>query len=716
METVSRTTNERGNVAFRTSKNEIVNQGERVIKSGVEYNHLINTSDVKFTSTFTEGTVDDTVSIMCEIIRNHHGQVKELANFLKKDSEIATKRAIWNFVFNHIQYKRDSPTVEQLSTPARIWLNRSIPNTPTDCDDHSIFVGSLLYCLGIPFCIRIAGYGGKGYSHVYVVAGSVCIDTVLHKFNCEAEYTSKKDTKMMKIETLAGHDTGAVNGLDALQSLHDSGELYDAEMEQIERSEQINGVGDNELFDAEKTLRRMSKTQLETTLREYILEPEKYHALGFGKKYWEYMQKAYDALCQNESLEGIVIKLSDGADWERANLSPLNGYNTASGETIGLLGALEGFFKKLVKKVKNVAKGAVKIAGKAVKAIGSVFKKVGLFLQKINPINIAIRAVLRGMIKNNKKGLAIKMGYGLLTEAQAKSLGVNLEEWKEARKAYVKFAKKYKFLGGKESKLREVLHDGWQKAAKKSNLPTVNLLGGLGLFGRRKRKKRAKARAKKAKQAGRTVIKPKSFKEMIALKAKMKAGQAPVKEEPKMSAEEKERIDFLKLVHADEAKEAGLGVVATGTAVILGKVALILAPILKILKKLGLGKVITKLKEKHIENLSAKITNELDPVAKQKLIDRKQKAENNLAIFNSVAKKPALPPSNPELPSPRNITESQVLPDGSYPYNPEMTNTSPMMAQKPQQAGFGTIGIVMMALVGGGLLLANSGKKEKAKK
>ncbi|MFA9382107.1 MAG: hypothetical protein ACERKO_13710, partial [Acetanaerobacterium sp.] len=314
---------------------------------------------------------------------------------------------------------------------------------------------------------------------------------------------------MMKIETLAGHDTGAVNGLDALQSLHESGELYDAEMEQIEQSEQINGVGDNELFDAEQSLRRMSKTQLETTLREYVLEPEKYHALGFGKKYWEHMQKAYDALCQNESLEGIVIKLTDGANWERANLSPLNGYNTASGETIGLLGALEGFFKKLVKKVKKVAKGAVKIVGKAVKAIGSVFKKVALFLQKINPINIAIRAVLRGMIKNNKKGLAIKMGYGLLNEAQAKNLGVNLEEWKEARKAYVKFAKKYKFLGGKESKLREVLHDGWQKAAKKANLPTVNLLGELGLFGRRKRKK-AKARAKKAKQAVRPVVKVKS--------------------------------------------------------------------------------------------------------------------------------------------------------------------------------------------------------------
>jgi hypothetical protein len=574
-------------------------------------------------------------------------------------------------------------------------LNRSTPNTPTDCDDHSIFVGSLLYCLGIPFCIRIAGYAGNGYSHVYVVAGSVCIDTVLHKFNCEAEYTSKKDTQM-KIETLAGHENETVNALSGLDALHDSGQMFDAEMERIEQSEMINGVGDNELFDAEQAHRKLGKTQLETTLREYILEPEKYHALGFGREYWEHMQKAYDALCQNESLNGIIIKLSDGANWERANLSPLNGYVTSDGRTIGLLGTLEGFFKKLAKKVGKVAKGAVKIVGKAVKAIGSVFKKVGLFLQKINPLNIAVRAFLRGMIKNNKKALAIKMGYGLLNEAQAKGLGVNLAEWKEARKAYVKFAKKWKFLGGNESKLREVLNEGWQKAAKKANLPTVNLLGSLGLFGRRKRKK--KAQAKKA---------------LLASKKPIIKSVSPSEKESESLSEDKERLDFLKLVHADEAKEAGLGFVVTGSAaVIAAKVAIILAPILKLLKSLGLGKVITKLKEKHIENLSAKIDNELDPIAKQKLIEKKQSAENNLAIFNNVAKKPIPTPS----PFPRNITETDALllpNDQSMPSSSYGEQSATMLDNQPQQAGFSKIGLIVLVLAGGGLLLANSGKKAK---
>ena len=222
METVFKTYNQVKGVVFRTAKGEEISQGVRAIKNGSEYSHLIDTSDVKFTSSFSNGGVDDTVHMICKIIKNNHNQVSDLANFLEKSTRFQTLESIWNFVFNHIQYKNDKKGVEQLSTPARIWLNRSTPNTPSDCDDHTIFVGSLLYCLGIPFTIRIAGYEGKPFSHVYIVSGNVCIDTVLHRFNCEAEYSSKKDTKM-QIETLQGYGgQDLYDELGALQSLSDS--------------------------------------------------------------------------------------------------------------------------------------------------------------------------------------------------------------------------------------------------------------------------------------------------------------------------------------------------------------------------------------------------------------------------------------------------------------------------------------------------------------
>jgi hypothetical protein len=181
----------KGEKVFVTNKNEIVGQGRRTIKDGSSFTHLIKIGDVKNISSLTYGNVNSTVQMMSSIIEKYHYQVNDLANFLRKDTELETCKSIWNFVFNHVQYKRDRTDREQLSTPARIWLNREKEGTPSDCDDHTVLVGSLLYCLGIPFLIRIAGYDGNSFSHVYPVTQSnICVDTVLHAFNKEAYYTN----------------------------------------------------------------------------------------------------------------------------------------------------------------------------------------------------------------------------------------------------------------------------------------------------------------------------------------------------------------------------------------------------------------------------------------------------------------------------------------------------------------------------------------------
>ncbi|GAB7086066.1 hypothetical protein [Marinifilum fragile] len=697
METVLKTTNKNGDVVFRTANGQIVHQGVRKIKPGFEFNHLIDTSDVKFTSTFTEGSVDDTVSIMCDIIKKHHEQVKELAKSLKRDTRYNTLKSIWDFVFNHIQYKKDTPGIEQLSTPARIWLNRSTPNTPSDCDDHSLFVGSLLYCLGIPFSIRIAGYEGKPFSHVYVVVGDVCIDTVLHRFNCEAEYTSKKD-KQMQIETLAGvgADPEFVDGLGALNQLHESGENYDTIMQRLHDSEQVNGIGDSELEEEEKALLILGETQLKTTLKEYELEPEKYHTLGFGHKFWLHMKAALQAIRDGESLDGIIIKLTDGSKWERENLSPLNGMAGENGETIGLLSALDGFFKKFRRKIKKFGRYAKKTVKKAGKFIAKGFKKVAKFLMKINPINIAIRAVLRSRIKNNKKGLALKMGYGLLSAAQAKQLGISTKDYNAAKRAYSKFAKKYRFLGGKESKLRRVLASAWQKAAQKASLPYMNLAGDLGqLEGRRRRRRRQRRRA--------------SAQKLALLKKSNTQSSKP------MSKYEKERLAFLKLVHKDIAKQE-LGVVATttaiGSAAIAKKVAMILTPIFSILKAVGLGDMIKKMKEKRISNLSERIKNETDPAKRLLLEQKKSRAENNLVIFNRVLDKKKPDVNLPAKPN-YSVPSYQASNDhGTYHTESGQSNSfQPITANNTKQAGMNPLAIGALLLVGGGLLWGANKKK-----
>lgn len=711
METVSKTHNENGDVAFQTSKGLVVNQGVRPIKSGQEFNHLIDTSKVKFTSTFQEGSVDDTVTIMCEIIKEHHLQVKDLATSLKKNTRIATLQSIWDFVFNHIQYKRDKQGVEQLSTPARIWLNRSTPNTPSDCDDHSLFVGSILYCLGIPFTIRIAGYEGKTFSHVYVVAGDVCMDTVLHRFNCEAEYTSKKDRKM-QIETLQGADTNPANVgvLGALNELSNSAEMYDNTMEQVYANEALNGIEGSQVSAEESALRLLGKNQLGITLKEYALDPEKYHALGFGRRYWEHMKAAFNSLLKGESLDGIIIQLTDGAEWERQNLSPLNGMALEGGETIGMFGALEGFFKKFRRRMKKLGRKVRKGIKKAAKFVAKGFKKVAKFMMKINPINIAIRAVLRSRIKNNKKGMALKMGYGLLSSVQAKQLGISDKDYQAARRAYSKFAKKYKFLGGRESKLRKVLAAAWQKAAKKANLPSMPLAGlsaisELGTLEGRRSRRRKRRRRKRA------------LARRLAAKRRIPK-RRPVRSAKPMSRYAKERLNFLKLVHKDiaDVELKGLGVVvAAGTAAVAAKVAIILVPIMKLLKAVGLDKVVKKMKEKRIENLSERIVNEPDPEKKAVLERKKAKAENNLVIFNKVTQKKKKPLVKSQIPSPRNITSSETGSNDKPIYKVgtgENNLIQPMTNGSTKQAGMSPFAIGALILVGGGLLYGANKKSD----
>lgn len=732
--------NTREGVAFQTSKGETIGQGVRTIQTGRKFDHLINTSEVSFKSTLTQGDVNTTVDLMCEIIKENHNQVRALAEHLKASTREKTLQNIWDFVFNHIQYKRDKQGVEQLTVPARIWLNRSTPNTPSDCDDHSIFIGSLLYCLNIPFSIRIAGYENNPFSHVYIVSGGICIDTVLHKFNCEADYTTKKDTKM-HIETLSGYGSGGsggsgVSGLASLDALHDSGIEFATDMDAIESGQELNGM-DSTVKSGEVALRKFSKTQLETTLDEYDLEPEKFHALGYSPEYWNHMRAALISLSNNESLDGIIIRLEDGGNWEKLNMNPMHGVNSLQDETIGYMGALEGLFKKFKKwskkRIKAVKKG-VRHAGRWLKK--SVLK-VAKFIQKINPINIAIRAVLRSMIKKNKKHLAIKMGYGLLTWSQAQQIGVTKEAWEKSKRAYSKFAKKYKFLGGRESKLRKVLASGWKKAAAKAGMPTMNLSGALGeLDGRRSRRRKRKRAAAKRKalllrsrknRSSRTRLPYKTYKGKrlsYRLKNRRSVPKKPIYRSSrtvsktktgapkKMSAYEKEKLAFLKLVHADIAKKEGLkglGVVATASStVIAAKVAIILAPILKLLKSLGLGDFIKKMKKKRIDNLSKRIEAEKDPAKKVKLEEKKARAEHNLVIFNKVADKKKPAAKTPQKPNYSTPTAQQVTSSQQAEVVTPMIQTNPAISaeSKTQQMGGSKIGLGVMALVAGGLVLA----------
>ena len=124
---------------------------QRRIKSGNQYDKLFPKPDFSDTL-LQEGNVNDTVFLMGEYIQKYKSDTAKLAPILKGKSLEETLRNNWNFVYNHIQYKLDTPGIEELRRPARTWAERK---SGVDCDCYTIFLCTLLLNQGIEPVIRI---------------------------------------------------------------------------------------------------------------------------------------------------------------------------------------------------------------------------------------------------------------------------------------------------------------------------------------------------------------------------------------------------------------------------------------------------------------------------------------------------------------------------------------------------------------------------------
>lgn len=190
----------------------LVATGKRNIRSGSQYDKFFTEhpegNEVELRE---DGDVYDTLKLMRKIVNDTLSQTKAIAKELEGSSREETARNIWNFLYHHVQYKKDNPMREQLRTPARSWKDRK---KGVDCDCYSIFISSILTNLGIPHAFRMAGYK-KDFQHVYVVVprnGTTIgarntvwvIDPVVDRFNHEVPFTKKHDQKMAKVTMLNG--------------------------------------------------------------------------------------------------------------------------------------------------------------------------------------------------------------------------------------------------------------------------------------------------------------------------------------------------------------------------------------------------------------------------------------------------------------------------------------------------------------------------------
>jgi len=180
----------------------------RRLKSGKEYDKLFPKPSFQQRTIRDKIDAVETVKDIEKIVLHTLGQTKHIAKVLKGKTVAETCENIWYFIYEHIQYARDTPGYEELHSPARIWAKRK---HGVDCDDYTILISSILMNLGITHRLRMTKYR-RDWQHIYVVVphkshpdGYFTIDPVVDEFDYEVGFSGKKDTMMKpKIQSSLG--------------------------------------------------------------------------------------------------------------------------------------------------------------------------------------------------------------------------------------------------------------------------------------------------------------------------------------------------------------------------------------------------------------------------------------------------------------------------------------------------------------------------------
>jgi hypothetical protein len=186
---------------------------KRNIKPGYEYDHLFPASENDNETIRRHANLDDTVAFIPKVVQQTLFQTKGIAKKLKAANTYETCKNIWQFVYGHINYKKDEEGFEQVRSPARTWHDRTVG---VDCDCYSVFISSILTNLGIPHTLRITKYQRNYFQHIYPIVpnGSrhITIDCVTDQFDYEVPYSEKKDYPM-DLQYLSGFDDDGMEEL-----------------------------------------------------------------------------------------------------------------------------------------------------------------------------------------------------------------------------------------------------------------------------------------------------------------------------------------------------------------------------------------------------------------------------------------------------------------------------------------------------------------------
>lgn len=441
-----------------------ISSGYRPIQEGKQFNQFFGFPEEKDRVIIQDGEVDDTVELMKKVVWKYLNDTKKIAAYLKGKSIGETCQNIWNFLYNHIQYKLDKRGLEQLRRPCRSWAERS---TGIDCDCFSIFVSSILTNLQIPHHFRITKYDQDVYQHVYVVVpkengqGEYIVDCVLSRFNYEKPFTAKKDFTMslngINVAVLSGTTSNVMDLVNDLEGLDNLG----AENEQ-ERLETIYAhlvKTRNMIAGKPHLIQEVDYPPAFLKMLDYAIAnwntPSRDKALAILSQNEDALNKHFqmEGIPENSDLEGL------DNDWDELD-------DMTNDEIMGYLGKSK---KRQEKKEKRKEKKAEKKAERKAnpkkkgffKKVGEAVKKGGKAFIRYNPVTISARNGFLLALKLNIKKMGSKLKWGYATKEQAAAKNIGADQWEKSKNALAKIEKLFADkLQGKRDKLKNAILKG----------------------------------------------------------------------------------------------------------------------------------------------------------------------------------------------------------------------------------------------------------------
>jgi hypothetical protein len=202
------------------------------VKSGREYDHLFPRAILITNMKKESASVDDTLKFIPIVVKDTLHHTQKIAHLLKADTLYQTCQNIWQFIYDHIAYRKDEDGKEQIRSPARTWHDRL---KGVDCDCYSTFISSILTNLRIKHVLRITKYKKNYFQHIYPIVPTedgkyITIDCVVRHFDYEEPFTEKKDYHM-NLEYLSGvngslSEDPELIGYDDEQAMSDLGKLF----------------------------------------------------------------------------------------------------------------------------------------------------------------------------------------------------------------------------------------------------------------------------------------------------------------------------------------------------------------------------------------------------------------------------------------------------------------------------------------------------------